>query len=62
MSCEQKTKKIARAYEKNSVLFQKNHEKTRFSSIFWTFKFRALISPPRISKTHRTKVVCNYKR
>jgi hypothetical protein len=48
--------KIARAFEKNSIWSQKTVKKTRFSSIFWTFKLRALLSPPRITKTRGTKL------
>jgi hypothetical protein len=44
-----KTKKFAKAFEKN-------HEKTRFSPIFWTFKLRALILRPEFQKLVEQKL------
>jgi hypothetical protein len=62
MSCEHKKRKKSRAFEKKQYFVSKNREKARFSSIFWTLKLRALMSPPRITKTRKRKVVCNYER
>jgi hypothetical protein len=53
-----KNDKNCESYEKN-VFF---YEKKSFFLNIWTFKLRAPISAPRISKTRRKKVVCAYKR
>jgi hypothetical protein len=46
-----KNGKNCQGFWKKQYFVSKNRDKTRFPSIFWTFKLRALISPPRISKT-----------